>query len=77
MMKRRKIAAIVGLFLLALTLVRLAWINVQTTSTQVEAEGGFWICVIGTPLPNRYFLSSGNGNFIRRSFGDARSGRYD
>lgn len=40
MMKRRKIAAIVGLFLLALTLVRLAWINVQTTSTRVEAEEG-------------------------------------
>ncbi|RRJ67777.1 response regulator [Paenibacillus oralis] len=39
-MKRRKIAAIVGLFLLALTLVRLAWINVQTTSTRVEAEEG-------------------------------------
>lgn len=40
MMKRRKIAAIVGLFLLALTAVRLLWINVQTTSTQVHAENG-------------------------------------
>ncbi|MBB6673484.1 ATP-binding protein [Cohnella nanjingensis] len=39
-MKRRKIAAIVGLFLLLLTGVRLAWIDVQKTSTRVEAAGG-------------------------------------
>ncbi|WP_308530501.1 ATP-binding protein [uncultured Paenibacillus sp.] len=40
MMKRRKIAVIVGLFLLLLTGVRLAWIDVQTTSTRAEAEKG-------------------------------------
>lgn len=40
MMTRRKIAAIVGLFLLALTGVRLAWIHIQTVSTRVEAEEG-------------------------------------
>lgn len=40
MMKKRKIATIVGLFLLLLTGVRLAWIDAQTTSTRVEAEEG-------------------------------------
>ncbi|WP_176475416.1 ATP-binding protein [Paenibacillus sp. 7541] len=40
MMKRRKIAALIGLFLLMLTVVRLTWINIQTTSTQVHAESG-------------------------------------
>lgn len=40
MMKRRKIAAIVGLFLLVLTGIRLVWINLQTTSMRVEAEEG-------------------------------------
>ena len=40
MMKRRKIVVIVGLFLLVLTGVRLAWIGIQTTYTRAEAEGG-------------------------------------
>ncbi|KEQ27861.1 ATP-binding protein [Paenibacillus tyrfis] len=40
MMKRKKIVAIVGLFLLILTGIRLAWIGVQTTSAKVEAEDG-------------------------------------
>ncbi|WP_334071310.1 hybrid sensor histidine kinase/response regulator [Paenibacillus sp. A14] len=40
MMRKRKIAAIVGLFLLVLTVVRLVWMNIQTTSTRVEAEEG-------------------------------------
>ncbi len=39
-MKRRKVAAIVGLFLLLLTGVRLAWIDMQKTSTRVEAAEG-------------------------------------
>lgn len=40
MMKRRKIAAIVGLFLLALIGLRLVWIGAQTTSARAEAEDG-------------------------------------
>lgn len=40
MMKRRKIAAIVGLFFLVLTGIRLVWINIQTTSMRIEAEDG-------------------------------------
>ncbi|MBB6733924.1 7TM diverse intracellular signaling domain-containing protein [Cohnella zeiphila] len=40
MMKRRKIAAIVGLFLLVLTGVRFAWIGIQTSSARAEAVGG-------------------------------------
>jgi len=40
MMKRRKIAAVVGLFLLVLTGIRLVWIGVQTTTENVEAKHG-------------------------------------
>ncbi|WP_271754227.1 hybrid sensor histidine kinase/response regulator [Cohnella sp. JJ-181] len=40
MMKKRKIFAVVGLFLLALTGIRLIWIGMQTDTERAEAQGG-------------------------------------
>lgn len=40
MIKRRKIVAVVGLFLFVLAGVRLVWINMQTNSERTEAERG-------------------------------------
>ncbi|MFC3798877.1 ATP-binding protein [Cohnella sp. GCM10012308] len=40
MMKKRKILAVVGLLLIVLTGMRLAWIGVQTNNARAEAENG-------------------------------------
>ncbi|MDI4649052.1 ATP-binding protein [Cohnella hashimotonis] len=40
MVKKRKIAAVVGLFLIVLTGIRLAWIGVQTNNARAVAENG-------------------------------------
>lgn len=40
MMKKRRILAVVGLFLVVLTGIRLAWIGIQTNYARAEAENG-------------------------------------
>ncbi|MFD2329136.1 ATP-binding protein [Cohnella sp. GCM10020058] len=40
MMKKRKILAVVGLFLIVLTGIRLAWVGVQTNNARAEAADG-------------------------------------
>ncbi|GIO14389.1 hypothetical protein J19TS2_39440 [Cohnella xylanilytica] len=64
MMKRRKIAAIVGLFLLALIGLRLAWIGVQTTSARAEAEDGLLDLRRWDPSSQPIFSLSGEWEYV-------------
>ncbi|WP_143106720.1 ATP-binding protein [Cohnella sp. OV330] len=63
MMKKRKILAVVGLFLIVLTGIRLAWIGIQTNYARAEAENGLLDLSDWDPDAKPLFSLSGQWTF--------------